>query len=357
MGKFLRFTIILVMATMSLVAWAQNRTVSGKVSDKANGSPIPGVNVTFTLNGSKGGTTTDDSGNFTLSVPNGVSTLRFSSVGYISQDLAVSSNMNVQLAEEVNELKEVVIAVGSRAVQRTYTDTPLPVDNLTAKEITASGQVTFDKALQYRVPSFNSNNLPVQDATSLLDPYELRNLGPSRTLILINGKRKNMSSLVYVQNTVGKGETGADLAAIPTGAIKRVEILRDGASAQYGSDAMAGVMNIILKDRVEYTEATLQSGIYTKGDGLMFGTNINTGSSFDNGGFVNYNLAFKQQNRTNRSGDLDPKAEINTLTGKTPQDSIDVYNFLSKYPDGKNINGIPEITSANFGVNAGINVG
>lgn len=116
-------------------------------------------------------------------------------------------------------------------------------------------------------------------------------------------------------------------------------------------------MNIILKDRVEYTEATLQSGIYTKGDGLMFGTNINTGSSFDNGGFVNYNLAFKQQNRTNRSGDLDPKAEINTLTGKTPQDSIDVYNFLSKYPDGKNINGIPEITSANFGVNAGINVG
>lgn len=234
MGKFLRFTIILVMATMSLVAWAQNRTVSGKVSDKANGSPIPGVNVTFTLNGSKGGTTTDDSGNFTLSVPNGVSTLRFSSVGYISQDLAVSSNMNVQLAEEVNELKEVVIAVGSRAVQRTYTDTPLPVDNLTAKEITASGQVTFDKALQYRVPSFNSNNLPVQDATSLLDPYELRNLGPSRTLILINGKRKNMSSLVYVQNTVGKGETGADLAAIPTGAIKRVEILRDGASAQYG---------------------------------------------------------------------------------------------------------------------------
>lgn len=357
MGKFLRFTIILVMATMSLVAWAQNRTVSGKVSDKANGSPIPGVNVTFTLNGSKGGTTTDDSGNFTLSVPNGVSTLRFSSVGYISQDLAVSSNMNVQLAEEVNELKEVVIAVGSRAVQRTYTDTPLPVDNLTAKEITASGQVTFDKALQYRVPSFNSNNLPVQDATSLLDPYELRNLGPSRTLILINGKRKNMSSLVYVQNTVGKGETGADLAAIPTGAIKRVEILRDGASAQYGSDAMAGVMNIILKDRVEYTEATLQSGIYTKGDGLMFGTNINTGSSFDNGGFVNYNLAFKQQNRTNRSGDLDPQAEINTLTGKTPQDSIDVYNFLSKYPDGKNINGIPEITSANFGVNAGINVG
>lgn len=357
MGKFLRFIIILVMATMNLVAWAQNRTISGKVSDKANGSPIPGVNVTFTFNGSKGGTTTDDSGNFTLSVPNGVSTLRFSSVGYISQDLAVSSNMNVQLAEEVNELKEVVIAVGSRAVQRTYTDTPLPVDNLTAKEITTSGQVTFDKALQYRVPSFNSNNLPVQDATSLLDPYELRNLGPSRTLILINGKRKNMSSLVYVQNTVGKGETGADLAAIPTGAIKRVEILRDGASAQYGSDAIAGVMNVILKDRVEYTEATLQSGIYTKGDGLMFGTNINTGSSFDNGGFVNYNLAFKQQNRTNRSGDLDPQAEVNTLTGGSPEEVALVNDFLSKYPDGKNINGIPEITSANFGVNAGINVG
>lgn len=95
--------------------------------------------------------------------------------------------------------------------------------------------------LQYRIPSFSTVQTPVNDATSLLDLYEIRNMGPSRTLILINGKRKNMSSLLYTQTSPGRGETGADISAIPTDTIKRVEILRDGASAQYGFDAIAGV--------------------------------------------------------------------------------------------------------------------
>ena len=102
----------------------------------------------------------------------------------------------------------------------------------------------------------------MNDATSLLDPYEIRNMGPSRTLILINGKRKNLSALLYTQTSPGRGETGADISAIPTDAIKRVEILRDGASAQYGSDAIAGVMNIILKDNVAEGSATLQNRNY-----------------------------------------------------------------------------------------------
>lgn len=354
----LRLSSFLLFMCICTFAIAQNRQVSGSVTDKADGSAMPGVGVSYTYNGTKVGDATDDSGNFSLSVPQGVTSLKFTSVGYGSQDVAIpaSGKMSVQMRSDENLLNEVVISVGSRAVQRTYTDTPLPVDNLSAKEITGSGQITFDRALQYKVPSFNSSNLPVQDATSLLDPYELRNLGPSRTLLLINGKRKNMSSLVYVQNTVGKGETGADLAAIPTGAIKRVEILRDGASAQYGSDAIAGVMNVILKDNVEYTEATLQSGIYTEGDGAMVGMNVNTGSSFKNGGFVNYNVAFKQQARTNRSGPLDAQSEINTLTGGSDEEVALVNSFLSKYPDGKNINGLPEMTTANFLVNAAVPV-
>lgn len=331
MRVFLRLSSFLLFMCICTFAIAQNRQVSGSVTDKADGSAMPGVGVSYTYNGTKGGDATDDSGNFSLSVPQGVTTLKFTSVGYGSQEVAIpaSGKMSVQMSSDENLLNEVVISVGSRAVQRTYTDTPLPVDNLSAKEITSSGQVTFDRALQYKVPSFNSSNLPVQDATSLLDPYELRNLGPSRTLLLINGKRKNMSSLVYVQNTVGKGETGADLAAIPTGAIKRVEILRDGASAQYGSDAIAGVMNVILKDNVEYTEATLQSGIYTEGDGAMVGMNVNTGSSFKNGGFVNYNVAFKQQARTNRSGPLDVQSEINTLTGGSDEEVALVNKFVT----------------------------
>jgi iron complex outermembrane receptor protein len=96
-------------------------------------------------------------------------------------------------------------------------------------------------------------------------------MGPSRTLILINGKRKNMSSLVYTNVSPGRGETGADISAIPTDAIERVEILRDGASAQYGSDAIAGVMNIILKKSTSGGSVTLRTGITGQGDGEMYG--------------------------------------------------------------------------------------
>ena len=133
----------------------------------------------------------------------------------------------LSFAQEKDKEKEIteVVMVGTRAAQRTNVSSPLPVDAIDASIIQSSGQPTMDKALQYRIPSFNSTSSAVQDATSLLDPFEIRNLGASRTLVLVNGKRKNTSSLLYIQNTVGKGETGADLSAIPNIAIKKVEIL------------------------------------------------------------------------------------------------------------------------------------
>src|ERR1051326_2101495 len=173
-----------------------------------------------------------------------------------------------------------------RSLPRSAVGTPLPVDNVDFPTLRSTGQISFDKTLQYRVPSFNTVNTPVNDATTLLDPYEIRNLGPSRTLILINGKRKNLSSLLYVQFSPGRGETGADLSAIPLDAIKNVEILRDGASAQYGSDAIAGVMNIILKDKFEFTTFQVQSGVTGKGDGGMYGLALNSGANIGKGGFL-----------------------------------------------------------------------
>jgi len=229
---------------------AQTRTVTGIVRDKTTNDPIAGANVQ--VKGTGIGTPTDDGGKFTLSVPESSNTLVFSFVGYISIEVTIptSNVVNVALESASSELEEIVVTVG-RGIQRTQTDSPLPVDNLSARDLSTTGQFTFDKALQYRVPSFNTINTPVNDATTLLDPYEIRNLGPSRTLILINGKRKNLSSLLYVQFSPGRGETGADLSGIPANAIKSVQILRDGASAQYGSDAIAGVMNVILKDKYE----------------------------------------------------------------------------------------------------------
>lgn len=212
--------------------------------------------------------------------------------------------------EEVQKLEEVSVT-GTRTALRSNTTTALPIDVLTAKELSTTGQVTFDKALQYRIPSFNTVNTPVNDATSLMDPYEIRNMGPSRTLILINGKRKNLSSLVYVQTSPGRGETGADISAIPSDAIERVEILRDGASAQYGSDAIAGVMNIILKKHTNGPSINLRSGATGKGDGESFGMSINNGSKVGDKGFVNYTIDFSKTALANRPGTVDADGEFN----------------------------------------------
>ncbi|UUZ46820.1 TonB-dependent receptor plug domain-containing protein [Massilia sp. B-10] len=166
-------------------------------------------------------------------------------------DEAPQSTQSAPAAGDLNldEIQKVVIvSTGSRGSQRTMVDTPVPIDILSSRELTKTNQNSLDKALGFRVPSFNTVQTPVNDATSLLDPYEIRNMGPSRVLVLINGKRKNSSALVYTQTSPGRGESGADISAIPADAIKRIEVLRDGASAQYGSDAIIGVVNIILKD-------------------------------------------------------------------------------------------------------------
>ena len=280
------------------------RSVTGVVTGKSDGVPIAGVNIV--VRGSGTGSITDGEGKFAIQVPPEATTLVFSFIGFVTQEVAIpeSNYLAISLESNVSELEEVIVT-GSRGLQRTTTDTPLPVDVLSVKEIQSTGQYTFDKALQYRVPSFNTVQTPVNDATSLLDPYEIRNMGPSRTLILINGKRKNSSSLIYTQTSPGRGETGIDISAIPTDAVKRIEILRDGASAQYGSDAIAGVMNIILKDDYEEGSVTFRTGITSEGDGEMFGISLNNGSKIFNEGYINYTVDFSKVGLANRPGTVD----------------------------------------------------
>jgi iron complex outermembrane receptor protein len=338
---------------------AQTRTVTGVVTDASDGSQLAGVNVA--AKGTSTGTTTDANGKFTLQVPESSTALVFSFVGFNSPEVEIpaSNYVTVSLEPNTSELAEIVISIG-RGAQRTFTDTPLPVDNFTNRDLATTGQISFDKALQYRVPSFNTINTPVNDATTLLDPYEIRNLGPSRTLILINGKRKNLSSLLYVQFSPGRGETGADLSAIPTDAIKRVEILRDGASAQYGSDAIAGVMNVILKDKFEYSTVNVNAGVTSKGDGETYGLSLNSGGNFAKNGFVNYTVALNQQNNAIRSGKIDVPTEIATFGTYTGPASVsdpanaDIVNFLKVNPTGGNLNGTGTTSAAKFLINFGI---
>lgn len=245
--------------------------------------------------------------------------------------------------------KVLIIGTGSRGAQRTMIDTPVPVDILSARELTKTGQNTLDKSMQFRVPSFNTVQTPVNDATSLLDPYEIRNMGPSRVLILINGKRKNASALVYTQTSPGRGESGADISAIPTDAIKRIEVLRDGASAQYGSDAIAGVVNIILKDNPAGGSLTARAGITHEGDGKMGGFSLNQGLPLSDHGFINYTLEVSKVGLSNRPGVVNAKGEAGDFGADL---NTQVLPFLAKFPDAGNINGSPATKAAKGLVNS-----
>ncbi len=304
------------------------------------------------------GTSTDGDGRYSLKVPVGTFDVVYSSVGYASKTVRVAfaeneeKTMDVVLEVSVREMMEIVV-VGSRSQERTVTDSPLPIDIFSFQEIATSGQNSFDKILQYRVPSFNTVQTPVNDATALLDPWEIRNMGVSRTLILINGKRKNMSALVYTQTSPSRGESATDISSIPLDAIKRVEILRDGASAQYGSDAIAGVVNVVLKDNTEGGYATMNTGVTNEGDGGRFGISLNNGSAiFENKGFINYTVDLSRVNEARRSGIVDAAGDAGDF-GAT---LAEVNNFLAYDKYAGNRNSSPATSAAKFMINTGVNV-
>lgn len=342
-----KFTLLFFLLNVTFL-FAQ-KEISGVVKDNA-GAGLPGVNIIE--KGTNNGVSTDIDGAYKIKVKDGA-TLVFSYVGFNKvEKAATSSTIDVVLAEEGGQALDEIVVTGTRTAPRSNTTTALPIDVLSSKDLTSTGQASFDKALQYKIPSFNTVQTPVNDATSLLDPYEIRNMGPSRTLILINGKRKNLSSLLYVQTSPGRGETGADISAIPTDAIERVEILRDGASAQYGSDAIAGVMNIILKKNTSGGSVTVRSGMTSEGDGEMLGVSMNNGSTVGEKGFVNYTVDFSKVNLSNRPGTVDAAGEA----GDFGASLSDVQAFLAKKPDAGNINGSPETAAAKFLVNGGFSL-
>ncbi len=198
------------------------------------------------------------------------------------------------------------MVVGSRVRPRSDTETPSPVDVLSAQDLQKTGTTELGKALQMLAPSFNFSSTTISDGTDLVRPATLRGLGPDQVLVLVNGKRRHQSALVHVQETIGKGSAGYDLNAIPIAAIERIEILRDGAAAQYGSDAIAGVINIVLKNRTGlWVEAG--GGRYYDSDenvyGFLdtFGASANGGFSLGRGG-LNVTLEYRERGLTDRAG-------------------------------------------------------
>ncbi len=151
--------------------------------------------------------------------------------------------------------------IGSRNVSRTRVETPVPVDVIPISQvINEIGQVDLNQIMNFIAPSFQSARQTISDGTDHVDPAQLRGLGTDQVLVLINGKRRHQSALVNVNGTVNRGQVGTDMSAIPATSIERIEILRDGASAQYGSDAIAGVINIVLKKKTGLLEAGISYG-------------------------------------------------------------------------------------------------
>src|SRR5882724_11972899 len=314
-------TLLCLMLIVHVYAHAQN-TLTGKVTDGKTGSPVTGASIK--VRHSKTGTSTDNSGSFTIQAKPG-DLLEVSSIGYTSQMVTITdgTTLTIVLEPSSTELKEIVF-VGTRGAGRAKTETPVPVDVIKINQVDLpTAKMDLTSILNIAAPSFNYNKQSGADGADHIDLGTLRGLGPDQTLVLINGKRRHQTAFVGLFGTRGRANSGVDMNGFPEVAVDRIEILRDGASAQYGSDAIAGVINIILKKDVNhwtvnggwagYYDDKFNARKFNGGNQYYSGNTIDGGTvslSVNNGvaigkhgGFINFSLDFLNQAKTYRQVD------------------------------------------------------
>jgi iron complex outermembrane receptor protein len=313
--KKLLLTTVATLATL----FFYGQTVTGKIIDSKTGEPVSGVSVM--VRSTRTGAVTGDNGTFSLSA-SANDVLEVSRIGYktIAVNVNGTSNLNISFESTMEELGQIVL-VGSRRGGRVRTESPVPIDVININQAGApTAKMDLTSVLNSAAPSFNYNKQSGADGADHIDLGTLRGLGPDQTLVLINGKRRHQTAFVGLFGTRGRGNSGADLNAFPQAAVDRIEILRDGASAQYGSDAMAGVINIILKKDVNHWNINAGwSGYYDKKfnayktrkdnqyyyshpiDGGTFALSVNNGFKLGSkGGLINISLDFRRQAKTFR---------------------------------------------------------
>ncbi len=310
----IRASFVFLFLLASLVAiplLAQEAVLSGRVTQE-DGPPIAGATVSIPELGLTA--TTDKDGRYRLivraeSVKGQTVDVRVVAVGLQSKTAKVTlsaGSLTQDFALGFAFGEEVV--VGSRA-PGAAAEKAVPVDVYTEEQVeSASGTAETAHIIETIAPSFNFPRPTISDGTDSVRPATLRSLGPDQMLVLINGKRRHTSALVNVNGTIGRGSTGVDLNAIPASAIERIEVLRDGAAAQYGSDAIAGVINIVLKSGVSPLELGLQGGTTTHSDGELFDGTANGGIQLGRGA-INFTGEYRKRNPTNRAGP-DPRDQI-----------------------------------------------
>jgi iron complex outermembrane receptor protein len=259
--------------------------------------------------------------------------------------LGASTAAHAADAAKTSDVSEVVVT-GVRGPPRTVTDSPTPIDVLSAAELERTGRAGAFQALQTLVPSFNLPARAGGGTSTVIATGGLRGLNPDQTLVLINGKRRHKTALINSVSSLYNGSVPADLDLIPTSAIGRIEVLRDGAAAQYGSDAIAGVINIILKDTVGGSLSTTYGQNIDKGDGQLLQVVGNYGLKVGARGFLNLSFTTKDQSLSNRAVAVAP--------------NIQIYPKLvpSGLPDPRELT-VDRVVTKNYGVlpQNGVNVG
>src|SRR5438132_68924 len=282
------------------------QTVRGRVTTE--GSPLPGVTVSIDELGLT--TLTDSDGRYSLTLPanrKGSAKIRASFQGFQSRTASIDTSGNVIQDFELRPSFGQEITVGSRAINAEQ-EKAVPVDIIPREQIERSPSTETNQIIEKVAPSFNFPRPSVADGTDSVRPATLRGLGPDQVLVMLNGKRMHTSALVNVNNTVGRSSQGADLNTIPASAIDSVEILRDGAAAQYGSDAIAGVLNLVLKSDVQPLKLEVKGGATTHSDGQMFDSNLSGGWSIGRGTLFS-TVEYRDRDQTNRAL-VDPRDQI-----------------------------------------------
>lgn len=334
---------LFILITSFSVAQAQTGTIRGTVRDERG--PLAGASVAVS---NTKGTTTNENGEYQLNVAPGKYTVSVTYAGYQLYRTNVNVNTNETATADALLLSssvtgEEIVLVGSRSAGRSKLSTPVPVDVIPmAQVINDIGQVDLNQILNFIAPSFQSSRQTVADGTDHLDPAQLRGLGTDQVLVLINGKRRHQSALVNVNGTINRGQISTDLSAIPATAIERIEILRDGAAAQYGSDAIAGVINIVLKKKTGILEAGASYGAYVteydknyalykiQGKSDDPGVKVTDGNTFQGSlgyglnigkGYLSLNGEYIDRSATNRTGTFTGRVYPN-VSGVNRDDSI-----------------------------------
>lgn len=330
--RYILLLTILAFQLCHLSCFAQLGTISGTVSDEFG--PLPGAKVK--IEDTDITVSCDINGEYSCEIKPGKYTVNSSYLLYKTKQKSADvsfSHLDVSLnfVLESGSAVDTDISIGSRVKPKSQMENAAAVDVISPSSISTSAHISLSEILHYLVPSFHSTSQTISDGTDHIAPVTLRGLAPDQVLVLINGKRRHTSSLINVNGTVGRGSAGTDFDAIPVASIDRIEILRDGAAAQYGSDAIGGVINIILKDQTNVFTLNTMLNPTLYGDGTEFLLSTNYGLSLGKGGFVNISAEYKQREAVNRAGNY--TGNIYTSNDSLDAVLIDQNNFFGQLTD------------------------